>query len=80
MRYRNLGRTGIRVSPYALGALMFATASAPPAEWPAVQARPSFSEAAAAPLAGGQRGVSRAEHPDDAVEAHQREDVGHRLI
>jgi aryl-alcohol dehydrogenase-like predicted oxidoreductase len=25
MRYRNLGRTGIKVSPYALGALMFAT-------------------------------------------------------
>ena len=25
MRYRNLGRTGIQVSPYALGALMFAT-------------------------------------------------------
>ena len=25
MQYRNLGRTGIRVSPYALGALMFAT-------------------------------------------------------
>jgi aryl-alcohol dehydrogenase-like predicted oxidoreductase len=25
MRYRTLGRTGIRVSPYALGALMFAT-------------------------------------------------------
>ena len=26
MRYRNLGRTGIKVSPYALGALMLATA------------------------------------------------------
>jgi len=26
MRYRTLGRTGIQVSPYALGALMFATA------------------------------------------------------
>src|SRR5580698_2283586 len=26
MRYRNLGRTGIKVSAYALGALMFATA------------------------------------------------------
>ena len=26
MRYRTLGRTGIRVSPYALGTLMFATA------------------------------------------------------
>ena len=26
MQYRNLGRTGIKVSPYALGALMFATA------------------------------------------------------
>jgi len=26
MRYRTLGRTGIKVSPYALGALMFATA------------------------------------------------------
>ncbi|MQY17368.1 aldo/keto reductase [Nocardia macrotermitis] len=26
MQYRTLGRTGIRVSPYALGALMFATA------------------------------------------------------
>ncbi len=25
MQYRNLGRTGIKVSPYALGALMFAT-------------------------------------------------------
>jgi Aldo/keto reductase family len=25
MRYRNLGRTGIKVSPYALDALMFAT-------------------------------------------------------
>jgi aryl-alcohol dehydrogenase-like predicted oxidoreductase len=25
MRYRNLGRTGIKVSPYGLGALMFAT-------------------------------------------------------
>ena len=25
MRYRNLGRTGIKVSPYALGALMLAT-------------------------------------------------------
>jgi aryl-alcohol dehydrogenase-like predicted oxidoreductase len=25
MRYRTLGRTGIKVSPYALGALMFAT-------------------------------------------------------
>jgi aryl-alcohol dehydrogenase-like predicted oxidoreductase len=25
MKYRNLGRTGIKVSPYALGALMFAT-------------------------------------------------------
>ena len=25
MRYRNLGRTGIKVSPYALGTLMFAT-------------------------------------------------------
>ena len=25
MLYRNLGRTGIKVSPYALGALMFAT-------------------------------------------------------
>jgi len=25
MRYRDLGRTGIKVSPYALGALMFAT-------------------------------------------------------
>lgn len=25
MRYRTLGRTGIKVSPYGLGALMFAT-------------------------------------------------------
>ena len=25
MQYRTLGRTGIKVSPYALGALMFAT-------------------------------------------------------
>ena len=25
MRHRNLGRTGIKVSPYGLGALMFAT-------------------------------------------------------
>jgi hypothetical protein len=25
MKYRDLGRTGIKVSPYALGALMFAT-------------------------------------------------------
>ena len=25
MRYRNLGLTGIKVSPYGLGALMFAT-------------------------------------------------------
>ena len=25
MQYRNLGRTGIKVSPYALGTLMFAT-------------------------------------------------------
>jgi aryl-alcohol dehydrogenase-like predicted oxidoreductase len=25
MQYRNLGRTGIKVSPYALGALMLAT-------------------------------------------------------
>ena len=25
MRYRTLGRTGIKVSPYALGTLMFAT-------------------------------------------------------
>ena len=25
MKYRSLGRTGIRVSPYALGTLMFAT-------------------------------------------------------
>ncbi len=25
MQYRTLGRTGIQVSPYALGALMFAT-------------------------------------------------------
>ena len=25
MQYRNLGRTGIKVSPYGLGALMFAT-------------------------------------------------------
>ena len=25
MQYRSLGRTGIKVSPYALGALMFAT-------------------------------------------------------
>jgi aryl-alcohol dehydrogenase-like predicted oxidoreductase len=29
MQYRNLGRTGIKVSPYGLGALMFATGSAP---------------------------------------------------
>jgi aryl-alcohol dehydrogenase-like predicted oxidoreductase len=34
MRYRTLGRTGIKVSPYALGALMFATTvgNADPAE------------------------------------------------
>jgi aryl-alcohol dehydrogenase-like predicted oxidoreductase len=25
MQYRNIGRTGIKVSPYGLGALMFAT-------------------------------------------------------
>ena len=25
VQYRNLGRTGIKVSPYALGTLMFAT-------------------------------------------------------
>jgi aryl-alcohol dehydrogenase-like predicted oxidoreductase len=32
MRYRTLGRTGIQVSPYALGALMFATAMGNAAE------------------------------------------------
>ena len=30
MRYRNLGRTGIKVSPYGLGALMFATQAGNP--------------------------------------------------
>ena len=30
MQYRNLGRTGIKVSPYALGALMLATQAGNP--------------------------------------------------
>ena len=29
MRYRTLGRTGIQVSPYALGAMMFGAIGAP---------------------------------------------------
>ena len=39
MQYRSLGRTGIQVSPYALGAMMFGA----PAATPTTMTRPASS-------------------------------------